>query len=143
MRKGVDYPGVTLVFFCHDGNGRFVMAKRSQNARDEQGNWDIGGGGLEFGDDVLQKIRDEITEEYCTEAIEIEFLGYRDVHRKNREGQDTHWIALDFKVRVNPATVSIGEPHKFDEIGWFTLKTVPANLHSQLPVFFDKYGERL
>lgn len=43
--KGVDYIGVCVVYFCHDGKGEFVMAKRSSNARDEHGRWDIGGGG--------------------------------------------------------------------------------------------------
>ena len=46
MKKGEDYIGVSVVYFCHDGKGNFVMAKRSENCRDEIGNWDIGGGGL-------------------------------------------------------------------------------------------------
>lgn len=37
MQKGVDYTGITVVFCCHDGQGRFVMAKRSNNSRDEAG----------------------------------------------------------------------------------------------------------
>jgi hypothetical protein len=37
MRKGYDYPGVAIVFFCHDGNGNFVMSKRGSQARDEGG----------------------------------------------------------------------------------------------------------
>ena len=44
MQKGIDFIGITTVFFCHDGKGKFLMAKRSKNARDEHGRWDIGGG---------------------------------------------------------------------------------------------------
>lgn len=42
MVKGIDYIGITCIFFCHDGNGKILMHKRSKNCRDEIGNWDIG-----------------------------------------------------------------------------------------------------
>lgn len=142
LRKGVDYVGVTLSFFCHDGKGNFVMAKRGLNARDENGRWDIGGGGLEFGDKVEERLRREIKEEYCTDIIKYEFLGYRDVHREHN-GLPTHWISLDFKVLVDPKQVKNGEPHKFDEIGWFTLDTIPVPAHSQFPEFLRLYRDRL
>jgi 8-oxo-dGTP diphosphatase len=142
MNKGVDFIGVTLVYFCHDGQGKFVMAKRSKQARDEQGRWDIGGGGLEFGETVEARLRQEIKEEYCTEVLTFNFLGFRDVHREF-QGKPTHWIALDFKVLIDPTLVKIGEPHKFDEIGWFELGRMPDNLHSQLPNFLEKYKDRI
>ncbi len=142
MEKGVDYTGISIVYFCHDDKGNFVMAKRSQNARDEQGKWDIGGGGLEFGSSVEETLKKEIKEEYCGDILSFEFLGFRDVHREHN-GKKTHWVALDFKVLVDPSKVKNGEPHKFDEVKWFTLDKMPENLHSQLPVFFDKYKEKL
>lgn len=80
----------------------------------------------------------EIKEEYCAEVLNYEFLGYRDVFR-SQNGAKTHWLALDFKVLVNRELVANGEPHKFDEIKWFTLDNLLNNLHSQLPVFFQKY----
>ncbi|MEK9180988.1 MAG: NUDIX domain-containing protein [Patescibacteria group bacterium] len=142
MIKGVDYIGVCIVYFCHDGKGRFVMAKRSVRARDEQGHWDIGGGALEFADSVEDTLKKEILEEYNARALAIEFLGFRDVHRKN-QGKPYHWIALDFKVKIDPEGVKINEPHKFDELSWFALDKLPEPLHSQLPVFFEKYKNHL
>jgi len=142
IHKGVDHIGVAVVYFCHDGKGKFVMAKRSQNARDEQGRWDIGGGGVEHGEPVLETLKKEINEEYCADILSHEFLGYRDVHRE-ANGQKSHWIALDFKVQVDPSQVRLGEPHKFDDIGWFSLENCPENIHSQLGEFFRKYREKL
>jgi len=142
IKKGEDYTGVCIIYFCHDGNGKFVMAKRNANARDEHGRWDIGGGGLEFGDYVVDTLKKEIKEEYCTEVLDYEFLGYRDVHRTHK-GRKTHWVALDFKVRIDPAKVNLGEPNKFDKIGWFTLDTIPKNPHSQFPEFLKLYKHRL
>ncbi|MDP3964794.1 MAG: NUDIX domain-containing protein [bacterium] len=140
--KGTDYTGVSIVYFCHDGQGSFVMAKRGPQARDEQERWDIGGGGLEFGDDVEATLKKEIMEEYCAEARDFEFLGFRDVHREH-EGRQTHWIALDFKVLVDRDQVRNGEPHKFEAVTWFTLARLPERLHSQLPRFFEKYHQQL
>ena len=142
MTKGTDYTGVCVVYFCHDGNGNFAMAKRSQNARDEKGRWDIGGGGLEFGETVEETLKKEIKEEYGTEALKYEFLGFRDVHR-NHEGHPTHWIALDFKVLVDKTHVRNAEPHKFDEVEWFNLNSLPKPLHSQLPEFIERYRNKL
>src|SRR5262245_31287713 len=138
MKQGLDYIGNSVVFFCHDGKGNIVLAKRSNNARDEHGTWDIGGGGIDFGQTVEQTLRDEIRQEYCTEVEDVEFLGFRDVHRMNADGSKTHWVALDFKVLVNPDLVKIGEPHKFDDIGWFRLEALPEPLFSQLPIFLKK-----
>ena len=77
-----------------------------------------------------------------SDVISFEFLGFRDVHREH-DGQKTHWIALDFKVLVDPANVKINEPHKFDELGWFTMNTLPKPWHSQFPEFLEKYHGKL
>lgn len=144
LKKGMDFIGNCVVYFCHDGNGNFIMAKRNANARDEHGKWDIGGGGIELHDRVEDTIRKEIKEEYCVDVLAIEFLGFRDVHREHT-GKPTHWIALDFKVQIDPAKMANGEPHKFDEVTLFTKETAPkaADLHSQLPFFFEKYKDKL
>jgi ADP-ribose pyrophosphatase YjhB (NUDIX family) len=142
MKIGVDHIGVTIIFICHDGKGNILMAKRSVNCRDEHGAWDNGGGGLELHDAVENTLRAEIKQEYCADVLEYEFLGYRDVHREIK-GIKTHWISLDFKVLVDPKQVKIGEPHKFDEIGWFTLDALPSPVHSQIPFTYQKYRDRL
>ena len=142
MKKGIDFTGITIIYFCHDGNGNYLMNKRSVNCRDEQGKWDCGGGALEFGDSFENTIKREIKEEYNAEVIDFEFLGFRDVHRENN-GIKSHWIALDFKVLVKKEGVKNGEPHKFDEIGWFKINEIPEPLHSQLKFTINKYKDKL
>lgn len=143
FKQGQDYVGVSIVYFCHDSKGKFIMAKRSENARDERGKWDIGGGGLDFGMTVEDTLCKEIREEYCTDVLSSEFLGFRDAHRE-LDGKPTHWIALDFKVQVDPKKVKIGEPHKFTDLQWFRLSDkLPENLHSMLPLFLEKYHDKL
>lgn len=142
MKKGEDYTGVTIVYLCHDGNGNILLAKRGANCRDEHDTWDCGGGALEFGDTVESTLKKEIAEEYCTDVLDYEFLGYRDVHREYN-GKKTHRIALDFKVLVDRKKVKNGEPHKFDELGWFTLNSFPTPLHSQFPNFLNLHKEKI
>ena len=138
MKKGEDFIGTCVIFFCHDGKGNYLLNKRSAACRDEQGMWDPGGGAIEFGDAVDGTIHKEVKEEYCADVIEYEFLGFRDVHRMNA-GKKTHWIALDFKVLIDPNQAENGEPHKSDGIGWFKLDALPSPLHSQFPYFLKKY----
>ena len=142
MQKGIDHIGISIVYFCHDGAGNFVMAKRSENCRDEHNRWDTGGGALEFGDKIEERLRQEIMEEYCTDVLAYEFLGVNDVHRIHA-GKNTHWIALNYKVLVDKTKVRNGEPHKFSDIGWFTMENLPESLHSELLNFFDKYKDKL
>jgi 8-oxo-dGTP pyrophosphatase MutT (NUDIX family) len=149
LKKGVDFTGVSVIYLCHDGQGKFVMAKRSNKSRDEFGRWDCGGGGLEFGDTIEETLRREIKEEYDADVLGFEFLGFRDVHRLappaagEHEGLKTHWVALDFKVLVDPKQVKINEPHKFDDLGWFDLNSLPSPMHSQHEYFFEKYKDKL
>lgn len=142
LQKGVDYVGVAVIYFCHNGKGKFLMGKRSKNTRDEHGRWDIGGGAIEFGHSVDETLRREIKEEYCTDVVGYTFLGFRDVHREH-DGKKTHWIGLDFAVEINPKIVAIGEPHKCDDLQWFTLDTIPDNAHSQFPDFLRRYKNKL
>jgi len=128
MQKGIDYVGVVVCYLCHDGQGNILFNKRGANARDEQGKWDVGGGGLEFGDTVEETLKKEIKEEYCVDVMNFEFLGYRDLLRE-LNGKKTHWLTLDFIVLLNRELVKNGEPHKFDEVGWFSPNKLPSPLH--------------
>lgn len=132
MKKGVDFIGVTCVFFCHDGKGNLLMHKRSKNCKDEQGNWDVGGGALEMGEEWEDCVRREVKEEYCTDILDLHFAAVTNVLRENN-GVKTHWIALTFAVLVDPKQVKIGEPEKMDDIGWFSKNNWPSPLHSQTP----------
>ncbi len=136
MKKGVDYIGVTCVFYCHDGKGNFLMHKRSKNCKDEQGRWDNGGGSLEFGESWEEAVKREVKEEYCTDALEVKFIGVNNVLRKNGR-ENTHWIALLFLVLVDPKKVSVGEPTKMDELAWFAPGKWPTPLHSYFLKHFE------
>lgn len=139
LKRGVDHIGVTVNFIIHDGNGRVLLQKRSHQCRDEKGRWDVGGGAVEFGETLEDAAKREIMEELCAVPKQLEFLQVYDAHRDN-DGIQTHWVAINFAALVDPKEIKIGEPHKIDEIGWFTKDNLPSPLHSQ---FFKSYSVAL
>ncbi len=142
LQRGIDYIGVTVVFYCHDGKGNFLMHKRSKNCRDEIGNWDNGGGALEFGESFEDAARREIKEEYCCEVEELKFVTMYNVLRKNGN-KATHWVAILFTAKVDPKKVRVGEPKYMDDIGWFSDKNLPEPLHSQFDICFNLVKKHL
>jgi ADP-ribose pyrophosphatase YjhB (NUDIX family) len=130
LRRGIDHIGVSASFVVHDGNGKILLQKRGQQARDERGRWDVGGGAIEFGETIEEAIQREVEEELCVLPLDMEFLTVYDAHREHN-GDKTHWVAIIYAVQVDPRKVKIGEPHKIEEIGWFTAENLPTPLHSQ------------
>lgn len=129
-KRGFDYIGVSASFIVHDGRGRILLQKRGPKARDERGNWDIGGGAIEFGETIEEAVRREVHEELGCEVLGMEYLTVYDAHRRH-EGRKTHWVAIIYAVEVDPAKVINNEPHKIAELGWFTSKNLPSPRHSQ------------
>jgi len=137
LKRGVDFIGVTCSFVCHDGKGNILLHKRSKNCRDEQGNWDNGGGAHEFGHNFEDTIKREIEEEYGAKAFNLQFVKVYDAHRKLKDGTPTHWVAVLYVAQVDPKQAKNNEPHKIDEIGWFSLDNLPSPLHSQAKHTFE------
>lgn len=129
MEKGIDYIGVTVCFYCHDGKGNLLLQKRNKNARDEHNTWDCGGGSVQFGETFEEAVKRELKEEYGCKPIELHFAGVNNVLRKHK-GSKTHWICIIYVVKVDPKKVAIGEPEKIDEIRWFPKNRLPSPLHS-------------
>jgi 8-oxo-dGTP diphosphatase len=135
MLRGIDYIGVSCIFICHDGQGRIMMHRRSQNCRDEQGRWDFGGGGLEHGETFEEAIRRELMEEFNVVPIEVRYVGTRNLIRLMDDGSKSHWISNLHIVQIDPAQVCINEPDKVDELGWFRVDQLPEPLHSAIDEF--------
>ncbi|WP_181765269.1 NUDIX domain-containing protein [Streptomyces albidus (ex Kaewkla and Franco 2022)] len=106
------------------------MARRSTDARDEPGTWDTGAGALEHGETFEEAVTREVREEYNATPLTINTIGVRNILRGNPVV--SHWVAVVFAVEVNPADVTIAEPHKFDALAWFSPDELPKPQHSQL-----------
>lgn len=139
MKPGIDYVGICTPFYCNDGNGLFLLSKRSRNARDEHGRWDPGSGLLELGLTPEQNVVREIKEEYGCKNITIqEAVPVHTIFRL-LNGIKTHWVAIPFFVLVDPKEVRNNEPNKFETFSWFSLDKLPKPLHSGFLSTFKRY----
>lgn len=128
--RGIDFIGVNVIFVCHDAKGNILFHKRSKNCRDEQGRWDCGAGAMEFGETFEEAVRREVKEEYGTEPLLVAYVDTRNVIRTH-DSRTTHWVVNLHAVLVDPEKVKLNDPHKMDEIGWFTYDNLPSPLHSE------------
>lgn len=138
MKSGIDYIGLSVVFCCYDGNGKFFLQKRGQKCRDEQGKWEFGGGQIEFGETTEAAVIREMKEENNANGTILETLPPHTLFRENN-GVKTHWILFPFIVLVNPQEIKLNEPEKFDQFGWFELKSFPTPLHPGLVELLKVY----
>lgn len=138
MIPGIDYTGISVSFFCRDGEGNVVMTKRSDQCRDEHHTWEVGGGKLEHGENPDEAVLREVAEEYGVQGVIEKQLHPVSLLREH-EGKRTHWITFPFVVRVPCEGVVRGDPAAMAEIGWFRLDALPSPLHSGMQVILDRY----
>lgn len=139
FKKGVDFIGVNCVFWCHDGKGKFLLHKRSQKCRDEQGAWDCGGGSMEFGESPIDTIKREAREELGIEIGRIKFIVCLNMIKDGH-----HFVDISFTAEIISGEPANQEPDRIETIGWFPLAELPSPLFPPVQAVFDaiKTGER-
>lgn len=125
MKIGHDYIGVSVGAMIFNEKGELFLAKRSKNAKNEKGCWEIPGGSVEFGESLEKAAKREIKEEYGVVVDLIEQFPAAD-HLIPKEKQ--HWVATTFLAKIKSGTPKIKEPEKCDAIGWFALDNLPSPL---------------
>ena len=124
MKKGVDHIGVGVGAIIFDSHKKVFLARRGKEARNESGKWEFPGGSVEFGETLEHALAREIMEEY---GIEIEILSLLDVVNHIIPEEKQHWVSPSFLCRITRGEPVIKEPHKCDEIGWFSLDQLPES----------------
>ncbi len=116
------HANVFVSAICHDGAGRFLLAKRGGQARDRHGSWEFGGGALEPNETLEEALCLEVKEEFGATLHDIKQLAVSEFMRPSG-----YWIGIFYVARVNPLEVQISEP-VYDEIGWFLPGEFPEPL---------------
>lgn len=116
MKRGVDYIGVGIGAVIISSEGKILLAKRGQTAKNERGKWEFPGGTVEFGDTMKDTIIREMKEELNIEIEPILHLPPIDhiIHNDNQ-----HWVTSVFISKITKGKPTIMEPEKYKEIGWF------------------------
>ena len=122
MRKGIDYIGVGVGAVILNDEDKFFLAKRGNDARNERHKWEFPGGSVEFGEKIEDAVLREILEEYDF-LIRVERLIDVVDHIIPHENQ--HWVSPTFLCRFRSGVPRIREPHKCEQIAWFSLPEIP------------------
>jgi 8-oxo-dGTP diphosphatase len=105
-----------------NADGKVFLAKRGREAGNERHKWEFPGGSVEFGERLEDALVREVKEEY---DFEIEVDRLLDVVNHIIPHEKQHWVSPTFLCRYKSGTPRIREPHKCEEIGWFTLDQIP------------------
>lgn len=141
MKPGLDYTGISTPFFCHDGQGNFLLQRRSQKCRNYRGCWDVGAGTLEFGEDPETGVLREVLEEYGVAGEITERLFAYGAHWNEADGRKSHWVAIPFFIKIDSSKIKIGDLEYIDEIGWFSLGALPTPLHPGVTIALARYPD--
>lgn len=124
-KAGKYYIGVGGGILIFNKKKEVLLMKRGKRASNEVGYWTQPGGTIEFGEKAIDGLKREIKEEL---DIKVKVWGYipHVDHIIKKEKQ--HWIAIVFTADITSGIPKIMEPHKCDEIKWFSLKKLPKKL---------------
>ncbi len=139
MKAGIDYIGVSVGALIFNDEGKILLCKRSQNAKNERGCWEAPGGAVEFGETLEHAIIREMKEEL---GVELELIKQMPAANHIIPDEHQHWIPSAFISRIkenkNP---KIMEPDKCDEIGWFALDNLPQPLSIITKIDIARYNK--
>jgi 8-oxo-dGTP diphosphatase len=140
MKKGIDYIGVAVGAMIFNDREELFLTKRGKKARNERGCWEIPGGGVEFGEKLIDAIKREVMEEY---GVEIKILEQFPAADHIIPDEKQHWVPTTFLAKIKDGqTPKIMEPDKCDAIGWFALDKLPAPLSIITKIDIEYYKER-
>jgi len=141
MKKGVDYIGVGVGAIIVNEDGKLFLSKRGKEVRNESGKWEFPGGGVEYGHTLKDTLKREMKEEY---GIDINIGELLDVCDHIIPDEHQHWVSPSYVCTIVKGEPEILEPHKCDEIAWFSpkeIKKLPLSIVTQFNFknFLKKY----
>jgi len=101
-------------------NGKVLMGKR-RNAHGD-GTWSVPGGNLDFGETVIECAKREVFEETGIYIKNIQPISYtNDYFKKEGKHYITLWLLSDYAS----GKLTIKEPDKYIESGWYIWEKLP------------------
>lgn len=126
MKPGVDYIGVSVGAMIFNEKGELFLSKRSKNATNEHGCWEVPGGKVDFGETLQDAVKREIKEEY---GVDIELVEQFPAANHLIKAEKQHWVPTTFLAKIKSGQKpKILEPKKCDAINWFNLDKLPKPL---------------
>lgn len=125
MHPGKDHIGVGCGAVILNGKNEVLLMKRGKACKSKIGWWSLPGGGVEFFEKIEDAIKREVKEEL---GIEIEIIKTLSLTEYFNKEEQQHWISPQYLCKIHKGIVENKEPHKCDEIKWFSLEQLPEKL---------------
>ncbi|MEI7621431.1 MAG: NUDIX domain-containing protein [Candidatus Moraniibacteriota bacterium] len=116
-----------------------LLIRRSNNSKNEVGYWNKPGGALDYGEKAMAAMKREILEEI---GVRLDIWGYLPHADSIMKKDGQHWVGFNYLGSIKSGTARIMEPHKFDDIQWFSLKKLPRKLSSMTREAIKNYLEK-
>jgi 8-oxo-dGTP diphosphatase len=139
-RAGHQFVGVGVGAIVLNAKGKVFLAKRGQEASNDQGLWGSPGGEVEFGETLTTAIQRELLEEFDMVIEPICQIAAFD-HLLN--GGQEHWVSVAFIALHISGEPCIKEPGKCSDFGWFSLDALPATLTALSQEHLQAYRRKL
>jgi 8-oxo-dGTP diphosphatase len=125
LKPGHDYIGVGGGVLVFNKKKEVLLMKRGKNSKNDVGFWNKIGGEVDWGEKVIDAMKRETREEA---GIEIDIWGYLPHTDHIIKKDKQHWIGFNYLADVKSGEAKNMEPHKFDDVKWFSLKKMPKKL---------------
>lgn len=140
MKPGIDYIGVSVGAMIYNEKQELFLSKRSKDATNERGCWEVPGGKVNFGETLQNAVKREIKEEY---GVDIELIKQFPAANHLIPNEKQHWVPTTFLAKIKKGQKpKILEPDKCDAIGWFALNNLPHPLSIITQIDLKVLGNR-
>jgi 8-oxo-dGTP diphosphatase len=107
-------------------NNQYLLGKKPENIGPYPNTWHLPGGGIGLDEETLEEaLRREMEEEAEIKIDKIEALGFDEDYEKDKHGEMTHYIFLDFKANYLSGEINANDDMK-------KLKWVEKNMLKKL-----------
>jgi len=125
LKAGKDYVGVGGGALIFNKKKEILLMKRGGSVRNNAGWWAKPGGRVEYGETAMQMAKREIKEET---NINIQVWGYLPHTDQVIKKEGQHWVAINFLADCKSGKLKNMEPHKCDEVRWYSLNKLPKKM---------------
>jgi 8-oxo-dGTP diphosphatase len=102
-------------------DGQYLLGKKPEDIGPYPNTWHLPGGGVNLDGETLEEaLRREIKEETGISINKIESLGFDEDYEKDKHGEMTRYIFLDFKANYLSGTIKANDDMK--KLKWIKKK---------------------
>jgi len=119
-----NHPRVGIGIAILDKEGRILLLRRNK-AAGKDWEWQFPGGGVEFGETLVECAIREAKEETDLDIKNPEIF----IALDSEITEKSHWVGIGLKTTEYTGTLKVTEPHNFTDCRFFEFDNLPDNIY--------------